>query len=144
MLDLKVIRSNPEEIKKALTNRGEDFDVKVIDEVIALDEERRKILVEVEALKSQRNKVSAEIPKLKKAGEDVAPIMAEMKKIGEEIKEHDTSLANVNEKIDYIMYRIPNIPNPQVPEGKQMRIMLKSKFGVNQQSLILNQRLTGI
>lgn len=118
MLDLKVIRSNPEEIKKALTNRGEDFDVKVIDEVIALDEERRKILVEVEALKSQRNKVSAEIPKLKKAGEDVAPIMAEMKKIGEEIKEHDTSLANVNEKIDYIMYRIPNIPNPQVPEGE--------------------------
>ena len=118
MLDLKVIRSNPEEIKKALTNRGEDFDVKVIDEVIALDEERRKILVEVEALKSQRNKVSSEIPKLKKAGEDVAPIMAEMKKIGEEIKEHDTSLANVNEKIDYIMYRIPNIPNPQVPEGE--------------------------
>lgn len=118
MLDLKVIRSNPEEIKKALTNRGEDFDVKVIDEVIALDEERRKILVEVEALKSQRNKVSAEIPKLKKAGEDVAPIMAEMKKIGEEIKEHDISLANVNEKIDYIMYRIPNIPNPQVPEGE--------------------------
>lgn len=118
MLDLKVIRSNPEEIKKALTNRGEDFDVKVIDEVIALDEERRKILVEVEALKSQRNKVSAEIPKLKKAGEDVAPIMAEMKKIGEEIKEHDTSLANVNEKIEYIMYRIPNIPNPQVPEGE--------------------------
>ncbi|WP_066870189.1 serine--tRNA ligase [Clostridium mediterraneense] len=118
MLDLKVIRSNPEEIKKALTNRGEDFDVKVIDEVIALDEERRKILVEVEALKSQRNKVSAEIPKLKKAGEDVAVIMAEMKKIGEEIKEHDTSLASVNEKIDYIMYRIPNIPNPQVPEGE--------------------------
>ena len=118
MLDLKVIRSNPEEIKKALTNRGEDFDVKVIDEVIALDEERRKILVEVEALKSQRNKVSAEIPKLKKAGEDVAAIMAEMKKIGEEIKEHDTSLASVNEKIDYIMYRIPNIPNPQVPEGE--------------------------
>lgn len=118
MLDLKVIRSNPEEIKKALTNRGEDFDVKVIDEVIALDEERRKILVEVEALKSQRNKVSAEIPKLKKAGEDVAPIMAEMKKIGEEIKEHDTSLVNVNEKIEYIMYRIPNIPNPQVPEGE--------------------------
>ena len=117
MLDLKRIRNNPEEIKLALTNRGEDFDVNVIDELVKLDEKRRNILSEVEILKSKRNQVSAEIPKLKKAGEDVAPIMAEMKELGNEIKEHDTNLAEVNEKIDYIMLRIPNIPNPQVPEG---------------------------
>ena len=117
MLDLKRIRNNPEEIKLALTNRGEDFDVNVIDELVKLDEQRRNILSEVEILKSKRNQVSAEIPKLKKAGEDVAPIMAEMKELGNEIKEHDTNLAEVNEKIDYIMLRIPNIPNPQVPEG---------------------------
>ena len=78
MLDLKRIRNNPEEIKLALTNRGEDFDVNVIDELVKLDEQRRNILSEVEILKSKRNQVSAEIPKLKKAGEDVAPIM-EMK-----------------------------------------------------------------
>lgn len=117
MLDLKRIRNNPEEIKLALTNRGEDFDVNVIDELVKLDEKRRNILSEVEILKSKRNQVSAEIPKLKKAGEDVAPIMAEMKELGNEIKDHDTNLAEVNEKIDYIMLRIPNIPNPQVPEG---------------------------
>lgn len=117
MLDLKRIRNNPEEIKLALTNRGEDFDVNVIDELVKLDEQRRNILSEVEILKSKRNQVSAEIPKLKKAGEDVAPIMAEMKELGNEIKEHDTNLTEVNEKIDYIMLRIPNIPNPQVPEG---------------------------
>ena len=117
MLDLKRIRNNPEEIKLALTNRGEDFDVIVIDELVKLDEQRINILSEVEILKSKRNQVSAEIPKLKKAGEDVAPIMAEMKELGNEIKEHDTNLAEVNEKIDYIMLRIPNIPNPQVPEG---------------------------
>lgn len=118
MLDLKRIRTNPEEIKKALSNRGEDFDVSVIDEVVSLDEERRKILVEVEALKSKRNQVSAEIPKLKKAGEDVAPIMAEMKELGEEIKGHDVKLAEIDEKIQYIMLRIPNIPNPAVPDGE--------------------------
>ena len=118
MLDLKRIRNNPEEIKLALTNRGEDFDVSVIDELVKLDEERRNILSEVEVLKSKRNQVSAEIPKLKKAGEDVAPIMAEMKELGNEIKEHDSNLASVNEKIEYIMLRIPNIPNPQVPEGE--------------------------
>lgn len=117
MLDLKRIRNNAEEIKAALGNRGEKFDVTVIDEVISLDEERRTILVEVETLKSKRNQVSAEIPKRKKAGEDVTEVMAEMKKIGETIKELDARVNEINEKIEYIMLRIPNIPNPQVPDG---------------------------
>lgn len=118
MLDLKRIRTNPEEIKKALTNRGEDFDVSVIDELISLDEERRKILVQVEALKSKRNQVSAEIPKKKKAGEDVTAIMAEMRELGDEIKEFDVKTNEIDERIKYIMLRIPNIPHPSVPEGK--------------------------
>lgn len=118
MLDLKKLRSNTEEVKKALSNRGEDFDVNVIDEVIALDEERRKILVDVEALKKQRNEVSAEIPKRKKAGEDVAEVMAEMREIGDKIKADDAKVAELNDKINYIMLRIPNIPNPAVPEGE--------------------------
>ncbi|SHK83439.1 seryl-tRNA synthetase [Clostridium cavendishii DSM 21758] len=117
MLDLKRIRTNPEEIKLALSNRGEDFDSSVIDEIVSLDEERRKILVEVEALKGKRNQVSAEIPKKKKAGEDVAPIMEEMRLVGEQIKNHDTRVSEIDEKINYIMLRIPNIPNPQVPDG---------------------------
>ncbi|EOU1754502.1 serine--tRNA ligase [Clostridium perfringens] len=118
MLDLKKLRSNTEEVKKALSNRGEDFDVNFIDEVIALDEERRKILVDVEALKKQRNEVSAEIPKRKKAGEDVTEVMAEMREIGDKIKADDAKVAELNDKINYIMLRIPNIPNPAVPEGE--------------------------
>ena len=118
MLDVKKLRSNTEEVKKALSNRGEDFDVNVIDEVIALDEERRKILVDVEALKKQRNEVSAEIPKRKKAGEDVTEVMAEMREIGDKIKADDAKVAELNDKINYIMLRIPNIPNPAVPEGE--------------------------
>ena len=103
MLDLKRIRTNPEEIKKALTNRGEDFDVSVIDELISLDEERRKILVQVETLKGKRNQVSAEIPKKKKAGEDVTAIMAEMRELGDEIKEFDVKTGEIDERIKYIM-----------------------------------------
>ncbi|NFO11711.1 serine--tRNA ligase [Clostridium botulinum] len=118
MLDLKRIRNNPEEIKKLLSNRGEDFDVAVIDEIVTLDEERRKILVEVESLKGKRNQVSAEIPKLKKAGEDVTQIMNDMRKLGEEIKNFDTRVNEINERIEYIMLRIPNIPNPEVPDGE--------------------------
>lgn len=118
MLDLKKLRSNTEEVKNALCNRGEDFDVNVIDEVIALDEERRKILVDVEALKKQRNEVSAEIPKRKKAGEDVTEVMASMREIGDKIKADDARVSELNDKINYIMLRIPNIPNPAVPEGE--------------------------
>lgn len=66
MLDLKRIRNNSNEIKESLNNRGEKFDVTVIDEVLKLDEERRNILVKVEVLKSKRNQVSSEVPKLKK------------------------------------------------------------------------------
>ena len=118
MLDLKRIRNNPEEIKRLLSNRGEDFQESTIDEIISLDEERRNILVEVENLKSKRNQVSSEIPKLKKAGEDVTAIMAEMRELGDKIKGYDSRLAEVDEKIEYIMLRMPNIPNPQVPEGE--------------------------
>ncbi|SPZ51143.1 Serine--tRNA ligase [Sarcina ventriculi] len=118
MLDLKRIRNNPEEIKVLLANRGEDFDVTCIDEVVALDEKRRAILVDVEALKSKRNQVSAEIPKRKKAGEDVTAVMAEMREIGDKIKADDAKVSEIDEKINYIMLRIPNIPNPQVPDGE--------------------------
>lgn len=118
MLDLKRIRNNPEEIKSALANRGEDFDVTTIDRILELDERRRQILVEVENLKNTRNQESAKVPKLKKEGKDVTDIMAEMKKLGEEIKGHDEELSKIDEELEYIMLRIPNIPNPAVPDGK--------------------------
>jgi seryl-tRNA synthetase len=117
MLDLKRIRTNPEEIKKALSNRGEGFEISVIDEIVSLDEERRKILVEVEVLKGKRNQVSAEIPKRKKSGEDVTAVMDEMRELGDEIKAFDIKVTEIDEKLQYVMLRIPNIPNSQVPEG---------------------------
>lgn len=118
MLDLKMLRNNTEEVKAAMTNRGENFDISQIDKAIELDEERRGILVKVEELKAKRNQVSKEIPKLKKAGEDVAPIMEEMRKIGDDIKAFDERIDEIDENIKYIMLRIPNIPNQNVPEGK--------------------------
>ncbi|ABK60975.1 MULTISPECIES: serine--tRNA ligase [Clostridium] len=118
MLDLKRIRNNPEEIKQIMQNRGEDFDNKLIDDVVALDERRRQILVEVEQLKSKRNSESSQIGKLKKEGKDTSAIMADMKKLSDDIKAFDVELNEVDEKIKYIMLRIPNIPNPNVPDGE--------------------------
>ncbi len=117
MLDIRRIRNNPEEVKKLISSRGEVY-VAYIDEILQLDEKRRELLVQVETLKSKRNQVSAEIPKLKKAGQDVTEVMAEMKKVGDEVKELDSNLAEIDEKIQSILLRIPNTPNPNVPEGK--------------------------
>ncbi|MBU3210615.1 serine--tRNA ligase [Clostridium algidicarnis] len=118
MLDLKRIRNNPEDIKKALNDRGENFDMSIIDTILELDEERRQILMEVETLKGKRNQVSASIPQLKKAGENVELIMKEMRDLGDKIKELDVKVFEIDEKIKYMMLRIPNIPNPKVPDGK--------------------------
>ncbi|NFA61888.1 serine--tRNA ligase [Clostridium sporogenes] len=118
MLDLKRIRNNSNEIKKALSNRGEKFDINIIDEVLKLDEERRNILSKVEVLKNKKNQVSPKIPKLKKEGKDVSNIVDEMKNLSDEIKGFDANLSQIDEKIQYIMLRIPNIPNPQVPDGE--------------------------
>ncbi|NFN88451.1 serine--tRNA ligase [Clostridium sporogenes] len=118
MLDLKRIRNNSNEIKKALSNRGEKFDINIIDEVLKLDEERRNVLSKVEVLKNKKNQVSPKIPKLKKEGKDVSNIVDEMKNLSDEIKGFDATLSQIDEKIQYIMLRIPNIPNPQVPDGE--------------------------
>ncbi len=117
MLDLKRIRENTEEIKKLMQNRGEGINLGDFDEIVSLDEKRREILVDVESAKAKRNQVSSEIPKKKKAGEDVTPIMAEMKSLGETIKEYDQMVKELDEKIEYIMMRLPNIPHDSVPDG---------------------------
>ncbi|HCW74690.1 MAG TPA: serine--tRNA ligase [Clostridiaceae bacterium] len=117
MLDIKRIRENVEEIKALMSDRGESIDLSDFDKVVALDEERRITLVEVETAKARKNQVSAEIPKKKKAGEDVTEIMAEMKTVGENIRELDNKVRDLNEQIEFIMMRLPNIPHKDVPSG---------------------------
>jgi seryl-tRNA synthetase len=117
MLDIKRIRTNPEEVKEGLKNRGKIQEIEMVDRIIELDERRRAILVEVEALKNKRNKDSQEIPKLKKAGQSVDHLMAEMKELSDKIKEFDEELAKIEEEIETNILRIPNIPNKTVPIG---------------------------
>lgn len=118
MLDLKRIRKNKEEIKKALKNRGEHFEEKIIDEVLDLDEKRRKILIKVEVLKNKKNQDSIQIGKLKKKGKNSDFIISEINSLTNKIKQFDIELSEVDSKIQYIMLRIPNIPHISVPEGE--------------------------
>ncbi|AKA71235.1 serine--tRNA ligase [Clostridium scatologenes] len=118
MLDLKRIRKNKEEIKKALKNRGEHFEEKIIDELLDFDEKRRRILIEVEVLKNKKNQDSIEIGKLKKEGKGSNFIVSEIKRLTDKIKQFDIELSEVDSKIEYLMLRIPNIPHMSVPEGE--------------------------
>lgn len=114
MLDIKMIRSNPEEVKRRLARRKKEFR---IDELVALDEERRNILVQVEELKSRKNKVSEEVAKLKRAKQDAEALIAEMKEVGDKIKEDDDKVRELDEKMEEILLTIPNLPSDMTPDG---------------------------
>ena len=83
MLDIKVIRENPEKVKAALNRRCKDYSAEV-DRVLELDTRRRDIIGQVEAIKAAQNAENKKIPQLKKAGEDTTAIFAELKKLGRE------------------------------------------------------------
>ncbi|MCI5892062.1 MAG: serine--tRNA ligase [Clostridiales bacterium] len=114
MLDIKLIRTETEKVKKALSRRKEEVD---IDGLLELDGKRREILFDVEQKKAQQNAVSKEIPKLKKEGKDTTEIFAKMKELSDSIKADDEKVRELDEQIQNIMYTIPNIPNETVPNG---------------------------
>ena len=114
MLDLKLIRENPDLIREALTKRH--MDTQVVDEVLALDEERRRLILEAETRKSERNAVSKEIGQMKSATEREQKISA-MRALGDEISALDEKLKQVEENLRLTAAGIPNIPDPDVPLG---------------------------
>ena len=115
MLDVKILRTEPEKIKTALKNRNNDLD---IEPAIELDKKRRLILTEVEQKKAKQNEISKKIPQMKKAGEDTIPIFTEMKKLSNEIKADDEVVRGIDEQLRAFMLKIPNIPDESVPVGK--------------------------
>lgn len=114
MIDMKLLRTEPEKVIVALARRKENVD---IDGLLELDKEKREIMYEAEQKKAEQNTASKKIPVMKKNGEDTTAIFAEMKKLSDEIKECDDKVRELDEKIEKIAYTIPNIPNPTVPDG---------------------------
>lgn len=117
MLDIKVIRNDPEGVKKAVASRGANRD-EVIDEILKTDEIRRKTLAEVESMKSTQNAVSKKIPAMKKSGEDTSALMSEMKELSNKISEKNKELSELEKNQRELILTIPNIPNKDVPIGK--------------------------
>ena len=117
MLDIKIIRENPDKVKAALKTRNADYD-SYIDEILEIDEKRRKLSTETDALKAEQNKVSKQIPIMKKNGENTDQIFAEMKEISEKIKNDNAVISELETKQRDTLLRIPNIPSETTPIGK--------------------------
>ena len=117
MLDIKIIRENPQLVKDAMKKRNKDMDA-LVDEVLAIDVQRRELTVKLDQLKQEQNAASREIPKIKKEGGDISAIMARMNEIKETVKSGDVQLSELEAKQQKIMYEFPNIPNPTSPVGK--------------------------
>lgn len=115
MLDMKFVREHPAEVEQAMKNRNMDMS---LDEFMSLEQKRRELLQKVEADKSKRNAASAEISKMKKAGQNADKEIAEMRALGDDIAKDDKELKDVQDKLQTILYMIPNMPAADVPVGK--------------------------
>ncbi len=114
MLDLKTIREQTERVREGIAKKRE---VDKLDDLLALDVQRRRLIQETESLKSKKNTVSSEVGKLKKEGKNADHLIAEMKGVADKIKELDEERRAVQEEIDEMLLWIPNIPHESVPVG---------------------------
>ncbi len=113
MLDLRLIRERPEEIKAAIRRKGAD--PSLVDAVLEADRRRRDALARVESLRAQQNRASQEIPRL--TGGDREARIAEMKRIATELRATEPDLASAEAALDAALRRLPNPPHPDAPDG---------------------------
>jgi seryl-tRNA synthetase len=114
MLDIKLIREEPDRVRQGIRRRGED--PIIVDTILGLDVRRRELLQQVEQLKATRNAVSKEISKMKDATEREAKI-AEMRTVGDQIAELDKEVAAVEGEFNRQLLLTPNLPHPDAPDG---------------------------
>ena len=117
MLDIRLIREKPDFVKERLSTRDPSY-AEMIDKVLEIDEERRKILKEIEDLRAERNEKSKLFPIYKKEGKDVSQIQERVRQIGDRIKQLEDVLSQKEEEFNNLMLHIPNLPALDVPIGK--------------------------
>ena len=120
MIDIKLIRENPELVKENIRKKFQDEKLPLVDEVAAFDKEVREVKRKGDALRAERNKKSKEIGGLMRDGkkEEAEAVKAEVKAMGDEMEGLEKREAELNEEIKQRMYVIPNIIDPSVPIGK--------------------------
>jgi seryl-tRNA synthetase len=114
MLDLKLIRSDPERVKAALARRGA---AEQVDELLRLDARRRELLPEVENAQAERKALSKQIGEAKQAGGDAGDLMNEVQGLKEKIESGKAELETIEADLDRVAASLPNLPDPDAPEG---------------------------
>lgn len=117
MLDIKVIRENPDMVKAAMKTRNKNMD-EIVDSVLKIDVERRELMSATDKLKQEQNAASKKIPMIKKEGGDVSGILEKMNEIKEYVKKNDSEISKLDAKQKELMYEFPNIPSSTTPIGK--------------------------
>ena len=115
MLDIRLIRDNPELVRDAIRRRGQD--TAPLEALLRADERRRALLIQVEGLRADRNRVSEQIGTIKQAGGDASEMVAQMRTVGDRIKELEADLGEVEAEQERLALEIPNIPDESVPAG---------------------------
>ncbi|WP_457624315.1 serine--tRNA ligase [Persephonella sp.] len=119
MLDIKLLRENPDFVKERLSTRDPAYS-KMVDEILAVDEERRQLIKEVEALKAEKNRLSKEIGLLFREGkrEEAERAKEEVQAKNKKIEQLEKELKDVEKRFNYLLLSVPNIPHPSVPVGE--------------------------
>lgn len=115
MIDPRILRNEPETVANRLAVRGFQLDVQ---EFQRLDEQRREIQLRTEELQAERNSRSKNIGMAKAKGEDIQPLLAEVSELGSDLDAAKQSLEEVQQQLNDFLAVIPNLPDPEVPEGK--------------------------
>ncbi len=128
MLDIKLIRSEPDLVREALCRRGHHAEA-ALDESLELDRRRREILVGVEERRSRRNSVSEEIARAKRTREDATATIEAMRLLGDEIKDLEGRLKDVETLLEEELLQVPNLPDPTAPAGGEENSVVMHHWG---------------
>ena len=131
MLDLKLIRQEPDLVRAALARRGDEV-VRGLDRVLELDEQRRGLIPRVEELRASRNAAAEAIAQAKRAGEDASEAISQQRELGGQEKRLAQELAGVEERLQAALAPLPNLPDPTAapgPEDEVVRVVGEPRVG---------------
>jgi seryl-tRNA synthetase len=114
MLDVKLLRARPDEVREALRRRGSTSS---LDEFLVVEEERRRLVTEVEQRRARRNEATEQIARAKREGRPAEEQILAMRGLGDEIRSFERELADVERRLEEMLLEIPNLPLPDVPAG---------------------------
>src|SRR5258708_37470604 len=109
MLDLKLLRREPDQVRAALARRGS---ADVVDRLLEMDARKRELLPELEGLRAEKNEASDAIGAAKRSGEDASEAIEKMRGVGAQIKSLEGELAMVDARLDEQLATLPNLPDP--------------------------------